>query len=204
MEPPKKLSVGRTLRNSLQRMGSIRSFVFRAGLFSFVRLRICQGAVAPSSSPRSRGVMGARSPHPIGVSLNVLDLILCSQQAADCFGANGGSIINISSITSTAAPPMGSVYSATKAAVDAVTKSLAKELGPRNIRLNAINPGMVETEGVHAARIAEINVRKQVEAQTPLGRIGQPEDIAGAAVFLASPSSAWITAETFVIAGGFR
>ena len=99
---------------------------------------------------------------------------------------------------------MASVYSATKAAVDAVTKSLAKELGPRNIRVNAINPGMVETEGAHATGLAESDFRKQVEAQTPLGRIGQPEDIAGAAVFLASPSSAWITAETFVIAGGLR
>ena len=85
-----------------------------------------------------------------------------------------------------------------------MTKSLAKELGARNIRVNAINPGMVETEGVHAAGIVESDFRKQVEAQTPLGRIGQPQDIAPAAVFLASSDSSWITGETFVIAGGFR
>ena len=95
------------------------------------------------------------------------------------------------------APPTTSVYSATKAAVDAVTRSLAKELGPRKIRVNSINPGMVETEGVHAAGIAESDFRKQIEAQTPLGRIGQPQDIAPAAVFLASSDSAWITGETF-------
>jgi 3-oxoacyl-[acyl-carrier protein] reductase len=136
--------------------------------------------------------------------LNVLGLILTSQEAVKHFGAGGGSIINISSVASTAAGPTTSVYSATKAAVDAVTKSLAKELGPRNIRVNAINPGMVETEGVHAAGIAESDFRKQVEALTPLGRIGQPQDIAPAAVFLASLDSSWITGETFVITGGFR
>jgi len=137
-------------------------------------------------------------------NLNVLGLILMTQEAVKQFGSKGGSIINISSVASTSAPPTGSVYSATKAAVDAVTKSLAKELGPRRIRVNAINPGMVETEGVHSAGIAESDFRKQVEAQTPLGRIGQPQDIAPAAVFLASSDSMWITGETFVIAGGFR
>ena len=136
--------------------------------------------------------------------LNVLGLILASQEALKHFGPAGGSIINISSVVSTAAVPSASVYSATKAAVDAVTKSLAKELGPRKIRVNAINPGMVETEGVHAAGIVESDFRKQVEAQTPLGRIGQPQDIAPAAVFLASSDSSWITGETFVVAGGFR
>jgi 3-oxoacyl-[acyl-carrier protein] reductase len=88
--------------------------------------------------------------------------------------------------------------------VDAVTKALAKELGARRIRVNAINPGMVETEGVHAAGFVESEFRKQLEAQTPLGRIGQPEDIAPAAVFLASTDAAWITGETLVIAGGLR
>ena len=113
--------------------------------------------------------------------LNVLGLILASQEAAKHFGPAGGSIVNISSVVSTLAPPNASVYSATKAAVDAVTRSLAKELGPRKIRVNSINPGMVETEGVHAAGIAESDMRKQMEAQTPLGRIGQPQDIAPAA-----------------------
>ena len=103
-----------------------------------------------------------------------------------------------------AAPPTTSVYSATKAAVDAVTRSLAKELGPRHIRVNAINPGMVETEGVHAAGLSSSDFRKQFEAQAPLGRVGQPRDIAPAAAFLASDDSAWITGETLYIAGGFR
>ena len=136
--------------------------------------------------------------------LNVLGLILASREAVKHFDSAGGSIINISSSASTLTPAGGSVYSATKAAVDAVTRSLAKELGPRNIRVNSINPGMVETEGWHAAGLAESDFRKQIEAQTPLGRIGQTRDIAPAAVFLASEDAAWITGETLLIAGGLR
>jgi 3-oxoacyl-[acyl-carrier protein] reductase len=135
--------------------------------------------------------------------LNVLGLILTTQEALKHFNASGGSIINISSVVSTVAPPAAAVYSATKAAVDAVTRSLAKELGPRNIRVNAINPGMVETEGVHAAGFLEGDFRKQFESRAPLGRIGQPQDIAHAAVFLASSESAWVTGQTLLIAGGF-
>ena len=115
-----------------------------------------------------------------------------------------GSVINISSLASTAGFPQSAVYSGTKGAVDALTRVLAIELGPRKIRVNAINPGMVETEGVHAAGIAGSEMQKGVEAQTPLGRIGQPQDIATAAVFLASTDSAWVTGETFVISGGMR
>jgi 3-oxoacyl-[acyl-carrier protein] reductase len=136
--------------------------------------------------------------------LNVLGLVLASKAAVKHFDAAGGSIINISSGASTMPPPNASIYSATKAAVDAVTRSLAKELGPRNIRVNSINPGMVETEGVHAAGFAQSDFRKQVEAQTPLGRIGQPQDIAPVAVFLASSEAAWITGETLLVAGGLR
>lgn len=136
--------------------------------------------------------------------LNVLGLIFTSQQGVKHFGPEGGSIINISSVVSTLAPPNASVYSATKAAVDAITKSLAKELGSRHIRVNSINPGMVETEGTHTAGIAESEGRKQTEAQTPLGRIGQPQDIAPAVVFLASSDSGWITGETLYISGGLR
>jgi 3-oxoacyl-[acyl-carrier protein] reductase len=138
--------------------------------------------------------------------LNVLGLILASQEAVKYFGRDGGSIINISSAVSTSAPPNASVYSATKAAVDAVTRSLAKELGPRKIRVNSINPGMVETEGTTSQGVTatDSDFRKQLESQTPLGRIGQPRDIAPAAVFLASSDSAWITGETFYIAGGYR
>lgn len=136
--------------------------------------------------------------------LNVLGLLLTSQQGVKQFGPEGGSIINISSIVSTLAPANGSVYNATKAAVDAITKSLAKELGSRHIRVNSINPGMVETEGTQTAGIAESEGRKQIEAQTPLGRIGQPQDIAPAVVFLASSDSGWITGETLYITGGLR
>ena len=136
--------------------------------------------------------------------LNVLGLTLATQAAVKQFNPAGGSIINISSVVSTLGIPAAAVYSGTKGAVDAITRSLAKELGPRGIRVNAINPGMVETEGVRAAGIAESDMRKQVEAQTPLGRIGQPQDIATAAVFFASPDSAWITGETLAVAGGYR
>ncbi|HUK52741.1 MAG TPA: glucose 1-dehydrogenase [Candidatus Binatia bacterium] len=134
--------------------------------------------------------------------LNVLGLLLASREAAKLFGPEGGSIINISSIASTITAPNSSVYSATKAAVDAVTKSLAKELGPRHIRVNAINPGMVETEGYRAAGMPESEFRSQLLARTPLGRVGRPEDIAPVAVFFASPDAAWITGETLAVGGG--
>jgi 3-oxoacyl-[acyl-carrier protein] reductase len=137
-------------------------------------------------------------------NLNVLGLILSTQEAVKHMGAAGGSIINISSVAATAGLPGAAVYGGTKAAVDAATKSLAKELGPRKIRVNSINPGMVETEGVHSAGLADSAFRKQIEGQTPLGRIGQPQDIAPAAVFLASSDSAWVTGETFYISGGNR
>jgi len=136
--------------------------------------------------------------------LNVLGLLLASREAVRHFGIEGGSIVNISSIASTLSPADASVYSGTKAAVDAVTRSLAKELGPRNIRVNAVNPGMVETEGVHAAGLDQSDFRKQVEAKTPLGRIGQPRDVAPTVVFLASEDSGWITGESLIIAGGLR
>jgi 3-oxoacyl-[acyl-carrier protein] reductase len=136
--------------------------------------------------------------------LNVLGLILSTQEAVKHFGQGGGSVINISSVASSLAPPNTSVYSATKAAVDAVTRSLANELGPRNIRVNSINPGMVETEGVHAAGFIGSDFQKQLEAQTPLGRIAQPGDIGPIAVFLASTDSGWLTGETLLASGGLR
>jgi 3-oxoacyl-[acyl-carrier protein] reductase len=137
-------------------------------------------------------------------NLNVLGLLLATQEAAKHFGSAGGAVVNISSVAADLAPPTTSVYSATKAAVNAITRSLAQELGPKKIRVNAVNPGMVETEGTHTAGITESDFRKQTEAQTPLGRIGQPQDIAPAVVFLASPDSAWITGETLYISGGLR
>lgn len=136
--------------------------------------------------------------------LNVLGLLLTTQEAVKHFGSGGGSIVNVSSVVSTNPPPTGSVYSATKAAVDAITRSLSKELAARKIRVNSINPGMVETEGTTSSGITESDFRKQVEASTPLGRIGRPQDIGPVAVFFASPDSAWITGETLFIAGGLR
>jgi 3-oxoacyl-[acyl-carrier protein] reductase len=137
-------------------------------------------------------------------NLNVLGLLFATQEAVKLFGDNGGSVINISSVVSEARFPNASVYSATKGAVDAVTRSLSAELGPKKIRVNAINPGMVETEGTETSGIMESEMRKQVEAHTPLGRIGKPRDIAGAAVFLASNDSDWLTGETLFISGGSR
>lgn len=136
--------------------------------------------------------------------LNVLGLLLTTQEALKYFGPDGGNVINISSVAASSAPAYTSVYSATKGAVDTITMSLSKELGPRNIRVNAINPGMVETEGVHSAGLAEGDFKNDFIAQTPLGRIGRPDDIAPAAVFLASADSSWITGQTYHITGGFR
>ena len=136
--------------------------------------------------------------------VNVLGLLLVTQEAVKHFDSAGGNIINISSTVTSLTPPGSSVYTGTKGAVDAITRTLAKELGPRKIRVNAINPGMVETEGVRAAGFDQGDLRKSVEAQTPLGRIGQPEDIAPAVVFLASSDSAWITGEILRVAGGLR
>jgi 3-oxoacyl-[acyl-carrier protein] reductase len=136
--------------------------------------------------------------------VNVLGLILASKEAAKYFGPEGGSIVNVSSTVTSLTPPNSSVYTGTKGAVDAVTRTLAKELAPRKIRVNAINPGMVETEGVISAGFSEGEFRTQIEAITPLGRIGQVDDISPAAVFFASPESAWITGETLRVAGGLR
>jgi len=135
-------------------------------------------------------------------NLNVLGLILASQQATEAFGSSGGSIINIGSVAGTNPPPGGSVYSATKAAVDAITKSLSKELGPKKIRVNSLNPGMIETEGVHAAGILGTDFHKQILAQTPLGRIGQPQDIGKVAAFLASDDAGWVSGQILLVAGG--
>ena len=136
--------------------------------------------------------------------LNVLGLILSAKEAAKLFGPEGGSIVNIGSAVSSLTPPNSVVYTATKAAVDAVTGVLAKELGPRKIRVNSINPGMVETEGVHSAGFIGGEFQKWAESISPLGRIGQPADIAPAAVFLASPDASWITGETWLVSGGVR
>ena len=137
-------------------------------------------------------------------NVNVLGLLLASREAAKRFPAAGGSILNISSVATSVTMPNTAVYTATKGAVDAITRTLAKELGPRKIRVNAISPGMVITEGVQAAGLAEGDMRKEIEAQAPLGRVGEPDDIAPAAVFLASDAAAYITGELLRIGGGVR
>jgi 3-oxoacyl-[acyl-carrier protein] reductase len=137
-------------------------------------------------------------------NLNVLGLLLTTQEAVKLMNGNGGSIINISSIVGQMPVPNASVYSATKAAVDAITVALAAELGPKKIRVNSLNPGMVETEGVRTAGLDQGEFRRTVESQTPLGRIAQPQDIARAAVFFASADAGWVTGQTLIVSGGQR
>jgi 3-oxoacyl-[acyl-carrier protein] reductase len=136
--------------------------------------------------------------------LNVLGLLLTTQEAVKLIGPSGGSVINISSIVGPMPVAQASVYSATKAAVDAITVSLSQELGPKKIRVNSLNPGMVETEGLHSVGFAESDFRKSLESRTPLGRIAQPEDIARAAVFYASDDAGWVTGQTLILSGGQR
>ena len=179
--------IRRLFAETKKAFGKLDVLVNNAGIYEFLPLE----AITPEHFHKQ-------------YDLNVLGLLLTTQEAVKHFGPSGGSIVNVSSVAATAAPPTASVYSGTKAAVNAITKSLAGELGPRKIRVNAINPGMIETEGVHSAGLAESDFRKQIEAQTPLGRIGRPEDVAPAAVFFASSDSAWITGETLYISGGQR
>jgi 3-oxoacyl-[acyl-carrier protein] reductase len=170
-----------------QKYGKLDILVNNAGVFEFLPLE----AVTPQHFHKQ-------------FDLNVLGLLLTTQEAVKLMGADGGSIVNISSIVGPMPVPNASVYSATKASVDAITVSLAGELGPKKIRVNSINPGMVETEGLHTAGFAESDFRKHTEATTPLGRIAQPDDIAKAAVFFASDDAGWVTGQTLVVAGGAR
>src|SRR5262245_11727107 len=167
--------------------GKIDVLVNNAGVYEFAPL----DAVSPEHFHKQ-------------FNLNVLGLLLATQEAVRLMGPAGGSVINVSSIVGPMPVENASVYSATKAAVDAVTVALSKELGPKKIRVNSLNPGMVETAGLHAAGIAESDFRKQVESQTPLGRIGRPDDIARVAVFYASGEAGWVTGQTLVLAGGQR
>jgi 3-oxoacyl-[acyl-carrier protein] reductase len=137
------------------------------------------------------------------VNVNVLGLLLVTQAAAKHL-TEGGSIINVGSAVSRITPPNSAVYTATKGAVDAITGVLSRELGPRQIRVNALNPGMVETEGSIAAGFIGSDFEKALVAQVPFGRVGQPRDIADIALFLASPDSRWLTGETLIASGGLR
>lgn len=134
--------------------------------------------------------------------LNVLGLLLTTKEAVKLMNGEG-SVLNISSIVGPMPVQSASVYSATKAAVDALTVALSKELGPRKIRVNSLNPGMVETEGFHSAGLYESDMRKTVESQTPLGRIAKPEDVARAAVFFSSEDAGWVTGQSLIVAGGY-
>jgi 3-oxoacyl-[acyl-carrier protein] reductase len=136
--------------------------------------------------------------------INVLGLLLTTKEAVKHMGPEGGAVINIGSGASSFKPANSTVYSGSKAAVDAITGVLAKELGPRKIRVNSINPGMIETEGVHAAGFVGSDFQKMVETQAPLGRMGQPDDIAPTAVFLASADSKYMTGEVLLVSGGLK
>lgn len=183
----KQADIKRLFDETIKAFGHLDILVNNAGLYEFAPL----AEITPEHY------------HKL-FDLNVLGLLLTTQEAVKHFGDTGGSIVNISSVVATLAPPSASVYSATKAAVDAITRSLGKELGPRKIRVNSINPGLVETEGTQTSGLAESEMRMQIEATTPLGRIGKPDDIAPAVVFLASADSSWITGETLFISGGHR
>ncbi len=133
---------------------------------------------------------------------NVLGLLFATKAAVSQFGSRGGSIINIGSVSSRQTPAGASIYTATKGAVDAITRTLSKELGARKIRVNSINPGGVETPGTHAADLIGNAFEANMIGMTPLGRFGRPDDIAPVAAFLASDEARWITGETIVVSGG--
>lgn len=136
--------------------------------------------------------------------INVLGLLLATREAVKGFGDGGGNVVNIGSVAATAALPDVSVYSATKGAVDTISLSLAKELGPRGIRVNSVNPGMVETEGTHQIGIIGSDFQKQIAANTPLGRIGRPDDIADVVSFIVSDDARWVTGQLIKVSGGDR
>src|SRR2546428_2829583 len=183
----KKAEVERLLAEAEKAFGKIDILVNNAGVYEFVPVE----EVTEKQFHRM-------------FDTNVLGMLLVTQEALKHFNSAGGSIINIGSLASSLTPPTAVVYNATKSAVDAITRTLAKELGPRKIRVNSINPGMVITEGAIAGGYTEGDMRKMFESQTPLGRVGQTDDIAPAAVFFASDDSEWITGGTLRIAGGLR
>jgi 3-oxoacyl-[acyl-carrier protein] reductase len=179
-------SIGPLVEKTARELGPIDILVNNAGIYEFSPVE----TVTPEHFHKQ-------------FNLNVLGLILTTQAALLHFHPEGGSIINIGSVAA-AGFPTASVYSATKGAVNSVTVALSRELGPRKIRVNALNPGMVETEGVHAAGVIGSDFEKKNVEETPLGRIGQPGDIATVAAFLASDDSFWLTGQTVQASGGAR
>ncbi len=183
----KAADVKRLFRETRQAFGAADVLVNNAGVFQFMPLE----DLTEEEFHRQ-------------FNINVLGTVLASQEAAKNFGNKGGSIINLSSVVSLNPPPGSTIYSATKAAVDNITLSLAEELGPRNIRVNAIAPGPVDTEGFTTAGFAGSDFIKAAVGRTPLGRVGHAADIAAVAVFLASDDSAWLTGERLSASGGLR
>jgi 3-oxoacyl-[acyl-carrier protein] reductase len=179
-------SIGPLINTVVKQLGPIDILVNNAGIYEFGPLE----QITPEHFHRQ-------------FNINVLGLLLVTQAAVAQFNPAGGSIINISSVVADGVSG-ASVYSATKGAVDTISASLAQELGPKKIRVNSLNPGMIETEGVHAAGFIGSEFQKVAEARTPFGRIGQPKDIATAAALLASEDSAWINGQAIHAAGGFR
>jgi 3-oxoacyl-[acyl-carrier protein] reductase len=179
-------SIGPLIESVSRQLGPISILVNNAGIYDFAPIE----AVTPDHFHKQFNV-------------NVLGLLLTTQTALKHFDPKGGSVINVGSVAA-AGVPTASVYSATKGAVDSITVALAGELGPRKIRVNSLNPGMIETEGVHAAGFIGSDFQKDIESKTPLGRIGQPGDIATIAAFLASDDSYWVNGQAIKASGGAR
>jgi 3-oxoacyl-[acyl-carrier protein] reductase len=179
--------VQRIFEETRERLGPVDVLVNNAGVFQYTPIE----AITEDDFHRQ-------------FNTNVLGPILATQQAVKHFGPNGGSVINIGSVASTTPLPTGTVYAATKSALDSITSVLAQELGGRKIRVNAIAPGMVVTEGAQAGGFIGGDFERMAVAGTPLGRIGQVDDIARVAVFLASDDAGWVTGERIAAAGGFR
>ncbi len=178
-------SIGPLVERVARELGPIDTLVNNAGIYEFGPIE----AVTPEHFHKQFNV-------------NVLGLLLTTQAALKHFNPNGGSIVNISSVVVDGVPG-AAVYSATKGAVDSITGALAKELGAKKIRVNSLNPGMIETEGTHAAGFIGSDFQKAAVGRTPLGRIGQPSDIASAVAFLASDDSGWINGQAIYASGGF-
>jgi 3-oxoacyl-[acyl-carrier protein] reductase len=179
-------TIGPLVEKVARELGPINVLVNNAGVYEFGPIE----AVTPEHFHKQFNV-------------NVLGLLLTTQAALRHFDPRGGSIINIGSVAAKGVPA-ASVYSATKGALDSVTVSLAQELGPKKIRVNSLNPGMIETEGVHAAGFIGSDFHQEAIAKTPLGRIGQPRDVASIAAFLASDDAEWVNGQTIQAAGGYR
>jgi 3-oxoacyl-[acyl-carrier protein] reductase len=183
----KAIAVGGDVSETKKAYGKVDVLVNNAGVYEFSPLE---------------GITEAAMQKMFGI--NVFGLVLTTQSALKLFPAEGGSVINIGSSITSQTPPNTLVYTASKAAVDSITRVLSKELGPRKIRVNSINPGGVETEGVHSAGFIGSDFFNALVTQTPLGRIGQPDDIARVAVFLSSEDSGWVTGETLLASGGLK